>query len=62
MPLKFRISYVNIMISVACPGIRKGGGGKNMKGFFSAFQFFKGGSSSENSKENDISDSKSSKI
>ena len=27
---------------MACPGIRKGGGGENLKGFFFAFQFFKG--------------------
>ena len=32
---------------MACPGIRKGGGGENPKVFFS-FQFFKGGPSSEN--------------
>ena len=44
-------------IAVACPGIRKGGGGgENLKGFFFAFQFFEGGPSSENSRENDISD------
>ena len=29
---------------VACPGIgRGGGGGDDLKGFFFAFQFFKGG-------------------
>ena len=34
-----------VLISVACPGICKGGGGESLKGFlFFAFQFFKGGS------------------
>ena len=28
--------------SVACPRIIKGGGGKNLKGFFLAIQFFRG--------------------
>ena len=42
---------------VACPGIRKGGGGgESLKGFFFAFQYFKGGPSSENSRSNYISD------
>ena len=36
-------------------GIRKGGGGENLNVFF-FFQFFKGGPSSENNRENDISD------
>ena len=45
------------MDAVACPEIRKGGGGrKSERLFFLAFQFFKGGPSSENSRENDISD------
>ena len=31
-------------LTVACPGICKGGGGaENLKGFFFAFQYFKGG-------------------
>ena len=43
--------------TVACPGIRKGGGRKSERYFFLfAFQFFNGGPSSGNSRENDISD------
>ena len=36
--------------AVAYPGIRKGGGGKNLKSFFFGFQYFKGRPSSENSR------------
>ena len=46
---------------VACPGIRRGGGGDDLKGFFFCFSIFQGGPCSENSRENDISDYKSSK-
>ena len=43
--------------AVACPGIRRGGGGgENLKAFFLLFNFSRGGGSSENSRENDISD------
>ena len=44
------------MVTVACPGIRKGGGGENVKGFFFVFFNFSRGLNSENSRENDISD------
>ena len=44
---------------VACPGIRRGGG-DDLKGFF-CLSIFQGGPCSENSRENDISDYKSSK-
>ena len=41
---------------MACPGLRKGGGRKS-ESFFFAFQFFKGGGpSTENKRENNISD------
>ena len=33
-----------------------GGGGQNLKVFFLLFNFSRGGGSSENSRENDISD------
>ena len=33
--------HIFIQISVACPGIRKGGGAENLKGF--CFSIFKGG-------------------
>ena len=45
-----------LLQSVACPGIRKGGGGENLKVFFFGFSILQGGPSSENSRENDISD------
>ena len=43
---------------MACPGIRKGENrkGENLKGFFFGFSIFQVGPSSENSRENDISD------
>ena len=46
---KYSISVERALSPVACPGIRKGGG-EYLKGFFFAFQFFKGGFSSENSR------------
>ena len=40
--------------TVACPGIRKGGGGENLKGFFFAFQLFKGGGAAQKTAKNMI--------
>ena len=37
------------LVSGARPGIRKGGGGQNLKAFLFYFQFFRGGGSSKNS-------------
>ena len=39
-----------VVVSGACPGIGKGGGGQNLNAFFFfSFQFFRGGPSSEKS-------------
>ena len=55
--------YITYGMTVACPGIHKwGGGGQKSERLFFCFSIFQGGGNSENSRENDISDSKSSKI
>ena len=49
-------------VSVACPGIGKGGGGRKSERFFFCFSLFQGGGGPssencrENCRENDISD------
>ena len=54
--LKFLLFSIPREVAVACPGIRKGGGGKIWKPFFLLFNFSGGGGSSENRWKNDIFD------
>ena len=49
------VDEVDMTCISACPRIRKGGR-KSERPFFLLFNFLRGGGSSENSRENDISD------
>ena len=56
LPLLISNSFARIPLSSgACPGIRKGGWGQNLKPyfffFFFAFQFFRGGGPAQNAAE-----------